>query len=351
MTRCDPKIVCLVLAASAAGMLQADLIIAGYSELANDRFTNSGSFVLAGRDLSAIGQAEGGKFATAIGRNVVISANHFRPTGTLRFFPGNDASAAASERRIVSGVRVPGTDLYLGVLDANLPGFVTPMPFATESLTGNFSGVFSAGVYQNRLVYVVGRSPKANPGFQDQAVGQNALRGFSGNVPAFNQPDVDVLVTQDDVGRQAVPFEATLAEGDSGGPLLVDIDGELRLIGVNAFTFGSGVFSGVGSGSGMSYTGNQAAYIAGFIQNNRCDADFTTTSTNPGDPGYADPDGTVDGADLSYYVERWLGGVDPVTDLTTTSTNPGQAGYGSADGSIDGADLSYFVEAWLAGCS
>ena len=34
--------------------------------------------------------------------------------------------------------------------------------------------------------------------------------------------------------------------------------------------------------------------------------DVTTTNTNPGDPLYGIPDGIVDGADQSHYVEKWL---------------------------------------------
>jgi len=37
-------------------------------------------------------------------------------------------------------------------------------------------------------------------------------------------------------------------------------------------------------------------------------ADRTTTETNPGEPGYGVPDGTINGADLSYYVELWING-------------------------------------------
>jgi len=40
--------------------------------------------------------------------------------------------------------------------------------------------------------------------------------------------------------------------------------------------------------------------------NNGCIADTTTTNTNPGDPGFGAPDGTVNGADLSYFVEQWI---------------------------------------------
>lgn len=39
-----------------------------------------------------------------------------------------------------------------------------------------------------------------------------------------------------------------------------------------------------------------------------------------------------------------------VADVATTNTNPGDAGYGEPDGGVDGADLSYYVEQWLVGC-
>ena len=39
-----------------------------------------------------------------------------------------------------------------------------------------------------------------------------------------------------------------------------------------------------------------------------------------------------------------------MADVTTTNTNPGDAGYGQPDGTVNGADLSFFVENWLAGC-
>lgn len=79
-------------------------------------------------------------------------------------------------------------------------------------------------------------------------------------------------------------------------------------------------------------------------------SDVTTTNTNPGEPGYGSPDGTVDGSDLSYFVEAWIGRAVSIADVTTTNTNPGEAGYGVPDGGVDGADLSYFVERWLTGC-
>jgi len=82
-----------------------------------------------------------------------------------------------------------------------------------------------------------------------------------------------------------------------------------------------------------------------------CPGDKTTSDTNLGDAYYGEPDGEVNGADLSYYVEHWLAKDVPwTTDVTTTDTNPGDAGYGIKDGATNGADLSFFVESWLQGC-
>lgn len=82
-----------------------------------------------------------------------------------------------------------------------------------------------------------------------------------------------------------------------------------------------------------------------------CIADLTTTNSNPGDTGYGVADGSVDGADISYFVEQWLADNVGIADLTTTNTNPGDAQYGIGDGVIDGADLSFYVELWLSQCA
>ncbi|MEM1329592.1 MAG: GC-type dockerin domain-anchored protein [Planctomycetota bacterium] len=81
-----------------------------------------------------------------------------------------------------------------------------------------------------------------------------------------------------------------------------------------------------------------------------CVADTTTSGTNPGDSGFGLPDGTVDVADLTYFVEQWLDGNTAVADVTTANTNPGDPGYGVPDGSANTSDLTFFVEQWVAGC-
>ncbi|MEM1331472.1 MAG: GC-type dockerin domain-anchored protein [Planctomycetota bacterium] len=81
-----------------------------------------------------------------------------------------------------------------------------------------------------------------------------------------------------------------------------------------------------------------------------CNPDVTTDGTNPGDPGYGVPDGSVTVADLTYFVEQWINGVVAVADVTTDGTNPGDPGYGVPDGLVTIADLTYYVEIYLNGC-
>ncbi|MEM1330414.1 MAG: GC-type dockerin domain-anchored protein [Planctomycetota bacterium] len=77
--------------------------------------------------------------------------------------------------------------------------------------------------------------------------------------------------------------------------------------------------------------------------------DLTTDNTNPGDCGFGVADGEVSVTDLTFLVERWVGG-DTSADLTTDGANPGDAGFGVPDGNVTVTDLTFFVEAWI-GCS
>jgi len=81
-----------------------------------------------------------------------------------------------------------------------------------------------------------------------------------------------------------------------------------------------------------------------------CPADLTGPNSSPSPYTPLDPDGAVNGADLSHYVELWLEG-SYHADLTTTNTNPGDLRHAAPDDLINGADLAYFVEAWIEGCA
>lgn len=251
-----------------ANSASAAITIAGYTDETNDRFTNSSSLITGGFDLSGIGQASNGRWATAISNNVIVSANHAAPSGTVYFYPGNDPSQTPISRSIVSGQRVGQSDLYVGVLDQPLPESITFYSFANELLSGQpstASSLFpaSAGPYQNKVAYVFGRSPFDETiqgdnrfAYNDQAVGRNQIDWYAENVP-FQGSDTDALILMNDT--PGVPYETLVQTGDSGAPVFVDVGGEFRLVGTNAFKFTDN------SGSGVNYIGNQATAINDYI--------------------------------------------------------------------------------------
>jgi hypothetical protein len=248
--------------------LTADIAIDSYTANTNDRFTNHSTFIASGFNLSGIGQTESGRWATAISRNVIVSANHFEPSGAIRFYSDNNPSTAPVTRTIVSGQRVGISDLYIAVLDSELPNSIVHYSYANEILTtGATSPIvgFNAGIYQNLNAYMVGLSPESRPVFQDQAVGRNEISGYLENINFLGNSTNDndaLLLVKDAVGSpQYVTYEAYVQSGDSGAPLFVSINGEFRLLGTNAF---NGTIDSK-SVSGINYIGNQASAINAYI--------------------------------------------------------------------------------------
>lgn len=254
-----PRLTAVSMVLAAAATLSTSsgaLIVDGYSDATNDRFTNSASFIMSAFDLSGVGQTSSGRWATAISRNVIISSAHYRPSGEVTFYEGNDATATPVTRTIASGMVIPNTDLYLGTLDSNLPSSITHYNYATETLSSQFVGSFAdAGVFQDQTAYVFGRtsydigSDPNRSRTSDQAVGQNKISAYIENVAFRGNTDNDSLVFNwDRSGPDELPYEAQYRSGDSGAPAFVEQNGGLLLIGTAAFTWSSG--------SGINYTGN-----------------------------------------------------------------------------------------------
>jgi hypothetical protein len=256
----------LLLASMASG-LRADIIIDSYTAATNDRFTNSGAFIASAFSLSGVGQDASGRWATAISRNVIITAQHFPASGAVNFYADNNPLSAPVIRNIVSGVVVPGTDLYLAVLDSELPASIVHFGYATQALAGPNGQLANAGIYQNLNAYLFGRSPEPHPIFRDQAIGRNRITGYVENVAFNGNPDNDSLIMfYESVGNpDYVQYEAYLQVGDSGAPLFVEIGGQLRLLGINSFINSGGLGGNPPFFSGITYTGNQAAFITNYI--------------------------------------------------------------------------------------
>ncbi len=255
------------------GTSRGDIMIDGYMDADNDRFTNSGSFIMSGLDVSGVGQTSSSRWATAISRNVIISASHFAPSGVVTFYPGNDPTATPVTRTITSGTTIANTDIYLGVLDSNLPNSITHYDIASTPLFGAPDNTIQdAGIFQDLTAFLFGISPydvdpdPSRSAVNDQAVGQNKIAGYVEDADVLGNTDNDALVFfQDDMPPDEVDYEAQYASNDSGAPAFLNQGGNLLLLGTAAFTFTFPPEIGLPPGSAINYTGNQVAAINSFI--------------------------------------------------------------------------------------
>ncbi|MBX3365080.1 MAG: hypothetical protein KF866_09970 [Phycisphaeraceae bacterium] len=79
-----------------------------------------------------------------------------------------------------------------------------------------------------------------------------------------------------------------------------------------------------------------------------CRADLSGSS-DPNDPSYGVPDGSLDAADFFYFLDQFTAGNLAIADLSGSS-DPNDPNYGVPDGSLDAADFFYFLDIFLAGC-
>ncbi len=91
---------------------------------------------------------------------------------------------------------------------------------------------------------------------------------------------------------------------------------------------------------------NRVRYVR--IEFDVCIADLTGSS-DPGDPGYGVPDGSIDGTDFFFFLDAFASGRTAVADLTG-SVDPDDESYGIPDGMLDADDFFYYLERFVEGC-
>lgn len=249
-----------------AGLLPAAILIDNYTSATNDRFQSSDSpdeFWLAGYDLSGVGQASDGRWATLIGSNTILSANHFRPSGLVTFYPGNSGAATPVQLTITTdALRIAGTDLWLARLSGHVPDSIAVYDYATAAISQPGPG--DSFVYEGEVMAMTGRSPASFPATRDQAYGSNVVSDFLEDQTVSGLGNaLDVLVLDYNSGPAATLYEAFLQSGDSGAPLFADNgSGGLTLLGINSYIATSG---GNPVASYVSYTGNASAQITSQV--------------------------------------------------------------------------------------
>lgn len=78
-----------------------------------------------------------------------------------------------------------------------------------------------------------------------------------------------------------------------------------------------------------------------------CVPDLTTTA-NPFQPGFGQPNGILNNEDFFYYLSLFSA-ANPAADMTTTAI-PGSPGFGMPNGVINNDDFFYYLALFAAGC-
>lgn len=245
----------------------ADIIIDNYSSATNDRFQNSDvpDQFFVSSDLSGVGQDASGRWATLIGPNTIISANHLAPSGTVSFYPDNLATSIRIDIPISVDVqRIGNTDLWLARLEQYAPTTIRVFDYARQQITAPTApvGPGSNFPFKGANVVMTGRSPASFPAAQDQAYGTNVISGFVEDDTSAGLGSVDAFRLDYNTG--GTPFEAFLQSGDSGAPLFTaDGNGQLLLLGVNSYT--SSTLTGTPVASFVSYIGNDSSSVDSLV--------------------------------------------------------------------------------------
>lgn len=246
----------------------AAILIDNFSSATNDRFQDSDSpdqFFINNFPLSGVGQDSNGRWATLIGTNTIISANHFRPSGTVSFYADNDPASTAIQFGITSDSQRIGTsDLWLARLDGKAPPNLQIYDIATENITAGINPFARAEFsFRDEEVLMTGRSPSSFPNIQDQAYGTNLAFDYDErNVDGLG--DVESIQMNYDTSPSETAYESFFRSGDSGAPLFLDVgNNELQLLAVNSFVTRDVNSDPVASYS--SYVGNDSEEINNII--------------------------------------------------------------------------------------
>lgn len=256
----------IALTVAFANSAVAATLIQSFSPAANDRFANSPSFIGSGYDFSGIGRDSFGRWAVMLSPTVFLSANHYAPTGSLIFRAGNDPASSPVTASILQGQRIGNTDLYIGRIASPLPSSIASYQFATVPLNTALLdvSVFMGGISPTTTGYGSG-----SPSVTNHTVGTNRIEGYQSNLAAAGAVG-DVLLTvanmSGDAGFSHTTYEAQLAAGDSGSPLLGVSGGNLIVagiaLGVGQVQIAGGAFR---DATAFTYTGSYASQIGNYI--------------------------------------------------------------------------------------
>lgn len=223
------------------------VIIANYSDETNLRFADDPLFIGSAFDLSGVGRGST-RWATAIGPNYFLSANHFRPAAgsSVTFVDGNSLASPSFTYTVGGGFRVGSTDLWVGYTHLEIDPAIARYSYATQDA----DNLADLGLGDETLYLNGRRSSGATNSVTASVLGTNQAESFyeGGSeilpvpggtveieVPGGFENDMIVLFENLPGDDNAPLFHESLVQGgDSGSPLLRFSGGELIILGVGS---------------------------------------------------------------------------------------------------------------------
>lgn len=227
--------------------LASAISVANYSDATNDRFTNDASFIGAAYDFSGVGRSTATgdtRWATLIGDNYFISANHYHPAvGTsIQFTKGNAPADPTYTYTVAGGFAVSGTDFWIGYTASAMDPSLARYTYSTQTAnTLAETGLAGAGLFMmgDRIGGLAG-SPMSqtvgtNQGESFRNTGTTSMNTPQTTVTFGTAADFDQIVTFENLpGDNTLAFtthESQVETGDSGSPLFSISGGSLLLQG------------------------------------------------------------------------------------------------------------------------
>jgi hypothetical protein len=336
------------------------MTVAGYSAATAgqyDRFLNDPSFIgnpanwpagpsptVSQFPWSGVGRGTSGRWGTVISPSYIISANHFPPSGTVRFYYTNDPNGGFEDRTIVSSQQVPGGDVWLAKLDSPVSSNVAISPFLLLPHSGDYAGLgistFGLSDAPNGVDPINGNATMVRLGtnqidltapYDNGNPSTIQTLNISGTVGSAYPYDYNPTIPNPSNPSQSIqqPNESFLNVGDSGGPsFFLYSGGAPAVVGLHWFN----------NPTTPMYSGDTfLQHYIGAIQAAMVGETLTTISPVLGDLNF---DGKLTAADIQAMLAA-------LTNLSTFESQHGLSnGYLldiadlNGDGVVNNADIS-----------
>jgi hypothetical protein len=377
------QVIIILVALAFAAEAPAAMTVAGYTAATAgqyDRYLNDPSFIgnpanwPAGDPTgnnpypwSGVGRGVNGRWGTMISPSYFLSASHFPPSGTMRFYYTNDPNGGFEDHTISSFMaNIGGSDVWLGKLDAPVSSSVAIYPILSLPPTGLPNNPNLNANYYNQYgglgIATFGLSATTNNSVEGTAttvrLGTNQIditSPFGNNhtvqpVTLQGSPvtglayayDYNPTIPNPSNPLQPIPQpnESLLQPGDSGGPSFFLYAGASpALVGLHWFS----------SGGSPSFSGD--TFVPGYVSAIQAAMTGETLTTVSPVLGDFNLDGTVTTADVQAMLNA-------LTDLTNYKSLHGlpdsylqDIGDINHDGVVDNKDVQALLDLLAAGGS